>query len=129
MIGPHEGKELALMLAGKKHLAVFCEAVIEGQEIPEEIIPEKSFAPYVASGKIKKFSQDFVSSKAPFPARYVCFALAGHEWRAEAFLWLKQEAINGHIPFDSTYERFVGRLLDYEESDIDEFIERRAKAA
>jgi hypothetical protein len=112
MIGPHQGRELELMLEGKKRLAVFCEAVIEGKEIPEEIIPEKAFAPYIATGLIKRFSQDFISSKIPFPGRYVCFTPNGHEWRAQAFLWLKQESISGHIPFDETYERFVGRLLD-----------------
>lgn len=128
MIGPHQGKELELMLAGEKHLSVFCEAVIEGEEISEEIIPENSFAPYIASGKIKRFSQDFISPKLPFPARYVCFTLNGHEWRAQAFLWLKQETINGHIPFDQTYERFVGCILGYEDSDIDEFIKKSVKS-
>jgi hypothetical protein len=39
MIGPHEGKELELMLAGKKHLAAF-----------GDIIPEKKFPPYVENG-------------------------------------------------------------------------------
>jgi hypothetical protein len=59
MIGPHQGKELELMLAGKKHLAVFCEAVVEGVEISEEIIPENAFSPYVTNGQIERFSQDF----------------------------------------------------------------------
>ncbi len=30
MIGPHQGKELELMLAGKKNFAMFCEALIDG---------------------------------------------------------------------------------------------------
>lgn len=125
MIGPHQGKELELMLAGKKHLAIFCETVIDGQEIAEEIIPEKTFSVYVLNGNIKRFSQDFISPKMPFPARYVCFVSVGHEWRASAFFWMHQECIDGRRPFDNAYEYFVGRLLGYAESDIEDFISNR----
>lgn len=46
-IGPHEGRELELMLTGK---------------IPEEIIPESAFAPYVNS---KKLNRDFWNFSDP----------------------------------------------------------------
>jgi hypothetical protein len=125
MIGPHQGKELELMLAGKKHLAVFCEAVVEGVEISEEIIPENAFSPYVINGQIERFSQDFFSPKLPFPARYVCFSMTGHEWRAKAFFWMHQECVTGKRPFDDAYEFFIGRLLGYEEEDIIDFLSHR----
>ncbi len=45
MIGPHEGEELELMLAGKKHLAIFHDAIPEDGYISEDIIPEQALAP------------------------------------------------------------------------------------
>jgi len=122
MIGPHQGKELELMLAGRKHLAIFCEAIVEGKYIPEEIIPEKAFAPYVAKGALCRFSRDFLSPKLPYPARYVCFTTPRNEWRAEAFLEMHNECISGKRPFDDAHEFFVGRLLGYEDADIQHFI-------
>lgn len=32
MIGPHQGKELELMLSGKKHLALFYDVFTDGKE-------------------------------------------------------------------------------------------------
>jgi hypothetical protein len=49
-LGPHEGRELALMLEGKKHLSYFfLEAGIE-----REIFPEDEFDSLVASGFLAK---------------------------------------------------------------------------
>lgn len=118
MTGPHQGKELELMLAGEKNLAIFYEALIEGQEIPEEIIPEKTFAPYVEKNIVTRFSRDFISAKSPIPIHFVCFTTCGNEWRAEAFFWTKEQCFSGKRPFDDAYEFFVGRLLDYTEEDI-----------
>lgn len=123
MIGPHQGKELELMLAGQKHLAMFCEALVEGKEIPELVIPEKAFAPYVQNGAITRISRDILSFKSPYPARYVFFTTPGQEWRAHAFLSAQEECMTGKRPFDEAHEFFVGRLLGYEESDIRHYIE------
>jgi hypothetical protein len=123
MIGPHQGRELELMLAGKKNLAIFGDALVDGVEISEEIIPEKAFAPYVKNGTIKRFSEIVIPKKEPVvPILYVLFTLPGQEWRVQALLWLKKECIAGRRPFDEAYEYFVGRLLDYEEADIKDFI-------
>lgn len=123
MIGPHEGKELELMLEGKKHLAIFYDALIEGQSIPEEIIPEKAFAPYVRKGLFTRTCKTVTLPKSSIPAFYVCFTQAGEEWRAQAFFWMQQECLEGRRPYDDAYEYFIGRLLGYEEEDIRDFIE------
>lgn len=123
MIGPHQGRELELMLAGKKHLAMFCEALVEGQDIPELIIPEKAFAPYVQNNVLSRISQDMAISKSPYLARHVFFTTKGQEWRAAAFLAMQAECLAGTRPFDEAHEFFVGRLLGYEESDIRHYIE------
>jgi hypothetical protein len=62
---PHEGRELALMLEGRKYLAAFCDILPLSGKIPEEIIPDQAFAPFVASGRIKRFARTIPS---PQPA-------------------------------------------------------------
>lgn len=120
MIGPHEGKELELMLAGEKHLAVYHDVIRPGYEIPETVIPEDAFSSYVKKGTILRFSQEF--SVQGSTIRYVCFTTPSQSWRAHAFLWIKQEGFLGTRPFDEAYEYFIGRLLGYEESDIAHFL-------
>lgn len=122
MIGPHQGKELELMLAGKKHLTLFYDVFTDGHENNEIIIPEKAFKPYVDSGEILRHSRDITAIKDGTIITYVCFTLPGHAWRAEAFFWIKEECLSGRRPFDEAYEFFVGRLLDYKEEDIQDFI-------
>lgn len=60
MIGPHEGKELDLMLSGEKHLAAF--VMIADEEPDERIIPEQAFNKPVQNGQIIKFT--------PYTARH-----------------------------------------------------------
>lgn len=123
MIGPHEGKELELMLAGEKKLAVFHDALPpDGAEIPEEIIPEKAFAPYVAEGAMTRIAEDIRAQKTGDTIRYVCFTLPGEEWRARTFLWMRRQTFSGRRPADKTDDIFTGRLLGYDESDIEKFI-------
>lgn len=53
----HTGRELALMLAGSKPLAVFHYDI---SCLPnEEIVPEAAFQPYVASGKFVRHEVTF----------------------------------------------------------------------
>ena len=114
------------MLDGKKHLAVFNDALFNGA-VSETIIPEQAFAPYVRQGTIIRFARERKSDGHII--RHVCFTLPGHEWRADAFFWMHNECIAGRRPFDDAYEFFVGRLLGYEESDIRHFIEHRNQMA
>lgn len=124
MIGPHQGKELELMLAGKKHLAAFSDVIPENGIISEEIIPENAFAPYVASGQIFRFCEEYISSDNS-KIRNVFFTTASNEWRAKAYFWLLQEALAKRRPFDDAYEYAIGRLLGYAEDDILDFIEHQ----
>jgi hypothetical protein len=128
MIGPHEGKELELMLAGKKYLAAFGDVLPDdGSKINEQIIPENKFAPYVKSGAIKRFERYVRSAKDNRQIFYVCFTLPGHEWRAETILWLREMAHTNRMPIDSAMEIMIGRLLDYDEADIQDFIHKYGK--
>ncbi len=126
MIGPHEGRELELMLAGRKALAVFHDVLPSGGNIPEEIIPEQAFAPYVASGTFRRFAEEIISPKGD-RIRHVCFTLPGHEWRAEFFLWLHREIYAGRIRYEPAHEHIIGGLLGYEKADGEEFLNIKQK--
>lgn len=122
MIGPHQGKELELMLAGRKHLALFYDVFTDGHENNEIIIPEESFKPYVDSGAILRHSRDITAAKDGTVITYVCFTLPGHAWRAEAFFWIVQQTIGGGAFSDHAFETIIGRLLGYSEEDIQDYI-------
>ncbi|MCB1533042.1 MAG: hypothetical protein KDJ35_09265 [Alphaproteobacteria bacterium] len=122
MIGPHEGKELALMLAGKKPLAMFHDLVPTSGTIPEEIIPEQAFAPHVTAGTIKRFAADFTNTRNGDTIRYVLFALPGAEWRAEFLLWLNREFYADRSAWNSAHDELTGKLLGYSDADIQDFL-------
>ena len=123
MIGPHQGKELELMLAGEKHMAIFCDAIGKDGNISEEIIPEQAFAPHVESGKILRFCSEEYDPSHKIIVRKVYFTTKGNEWRVQALAWMLEECIAKRRPFDDAYEYFVGRLLGYSEEDIQHYIE------
>lgn len=125
MIGPHEGRELELMLAGKKPLAVFHDVVPEKGAIPEGIIPEQAFAQHVAKGALKRFSEDIYSEKLKRTVRHVCFTLPAHEWRAEFFLWYCRQLLTGQMEYSDQQEYIIGGLLGYSADDIAHFIEHK----
>ena len=78
-VGPHEGRECAMMLAGTKPLAMFCEVATHA-----DYFPESDFAPHVASGRILRREELYWGAKARIMTRCVFYALPGHEWRMEA---------------------------------------------
>jgi hypothetical protein len=122
MIAPHEGRELKLMLAGEKPMAAFGDVVPLSGLILEGIIPENAFAPYVVQGRFLRFSQETKSVKDGKITRHVCFTQPNESWRAHAFLWLRKNMHEGLIPNDASCDIMIGRLLGYQESDIQEFI-------
>ena len=121
MIGPHEGKELELMLKGEKKLAAFGDSIPDEGEIAEEIIPENAFSPYVESGQIKRFERIFRSAKHGHLIKNVCFTLPSEEWRAQTYLWLRESVHTDQMPYDNSIDVTIGRLLGYSEDDINEF--------
>lgn len=123
MIGPHQGKELELMLTGTKKLAMFHDYVPEdGSAIAEDIIPEATFAPYVESGTIIRIARDIEDTRTGRIVRYVCFTPPDEEWRAQTLLWLREAVFNGLFPPDDVVDIMTGRLLGYKEKDIAGFI-------
>lgn len=117
----HTNRELELMLAGTKPLAMFAE---ELSCLPdEEIIPEEKFSQYVKAGRI-------IRSETVLPGPYsqklgrvtnikhVLFAVKGEEWRIRAMITLKEQQLKTY-QWNETCERFESALLGYTEEEID----------
>jgi hypothetical protein len=112
----HTGRELALMLAGTKPLAVFSD------EHPSlhglKIIPEREFEPYVAAGRFVK-REDITAPGADAPlvrgqrlgTRRVLYALPREAWRIDAYLLLWATAMKSG--WNAGFERMEGTLLGY----------------
>lgn len=111
-IGPHEGKELFLMLENKKEIALF----YSDSEIPVE------FNHYIESNRfflktvsievqIKRFTIDF----------FIIYQKNCDE-KVEKLVYYIKESINSK-KFDPYIERNIGRLLGYSENDINFYIE------
>jgi hypothetical protein len=122
MIGPHEGRELELMLSGQKKLAVFHDIIIPGQNIPEGIIPEQAFFPYVQAGTIIRTEEKITNKKTGDIIQNVLFTLPGEEWRASTILWIKRDVFQNQKRFDEAYDIIIGRLLGYTEDEISAFL-------
>lgn len=119
-IGPHEGRELELMLAGKKPLAMF------NDDRPEHMVsPEIVFDTYVAKGLFVK-DEIFVPSSANKDGRlrYYYYALPGEEWRIRRMIELHRGFFVNRVPTTRELETEIGLLLGYDEADIAVYIER-----
>ena len=112
-VGPHEGRELELLLAGQKPVARF---LFDG--LSEEY--EDQFKEAVESGQILEF--DFPAEEPHLHRRYYC--LRGEEWRVKV-MELVDHADAGRAAVRLTEEdwhRLDGTLLGYAKDDIERFI-------
>lgn len=104
-IGPHEGKELELMLAGKKQVAKF-----------SDFIPA-SFVPYLETEKFHcKVSFHTIHEDIAYPT-FIIY-IPEHQEQAEKLIQLLKPEL---LVFDDTH-RQIGRILGYEEWQIDAFL-------
>ncbi len=116
----HTGRELSLMLEGKKPLAVFQDLVfVDGTD--DEI--ERDFAVYVDQGQfVRHEEQDLwpkpqpIRGKLAVGTRVQLYARSDEKWRINAYLLLT-EAAKGQ-PWNDALESFVGRLLGYTEEEV-----------
>jgi hypothetical protein len=111
-IGPHEGRELALMNVGLKPLSMFVDTD------PAEFFPETEFDRLVQAGRLVKRLHDGPSQDG-VKHRRILYALPGQEWRIDAMLLVLSIHSSGWHP---DIERVVGTLLGYERTDIEAFI-------
>ncbi|MBB4285815.1 hypothetical protein [Roseospira goensis] len=109
-VGPHEGRELALMLAGEKPLALFCDIV------PSPYVwPDDRFAPHVATGRLVMWEYREPTPDGRHTVRWLYYALPGEEWRID-----RAHALRA-VPGEEACTE-LGRLLGYREADIRAFV-------
>lgn len=123
MIGPHEGKELSLMLEGKKPLAAFSDIIPDNGKIVEEIIPEALFQPYVTNGQINRHERQFETPMGTMKA--VCFTLPNEDWRAKSYCFFREKIHKKEIEYTGTMDVIFGNLLGYSYDDIQDFINQK----
>lgn len=107
-IGPHNGKELELMIKGKKPAALI---------FPHDMA---KWRPYI---------EKFGWIVTPFKGfgNYDCFAISKDPYSGKQISQLFQQVIaSGQPPTDSFHEK-LGRLLGYSEQDISDFLSNKAK--
>jgi hypothetical protein len=118
----HTGKELELMLAQRKPLAMF---YAEVGELPnEELIPEMAFEPHVKAGRFSRTEMTLEDrelhpklGRAPHWS-YVIFAVPDEEWRVRIMQTLLRARHNGG-GWNETCERIECTLLGYTGAETD----------
>ena len=114
-IGPHNDRELELMLAGTKPMAMFSDAVHVS-----DYFPEADFAPHVKAGRIIRVEE--IIPKEPYDMRYLFYALPGEEWRIEEALVMCRNLCAGTVKDHDADSARMGELLGYSAQDIDHFL-------
>jgi hypothetical protein len=110
----HTNRELALMLAGVKPLAVFGVAPADTRD--DEFSLERYFAPHVASGRFIRREHTYTDGR-----REVFYALPAEVGRIDAYVQLMETAQT--TGWSEDFERLQGTLLGYEDWQNDVFIE------
>lgn len=126
-LGPHEGRELELMLAGKKHLSFFYLEV----GIEREVFPERQFDVEVANGFFVKDERidEFISRETNelTSARNILYATAREAWRIPAMRMIQDIYRRMGPGWRPDLERMKGALLGYDPQDVESFIENLVK--
>jgi hypothetical protein len=118
----HSGRELLLMLEGKKPFAAF---VDEANSRDQQIIPEDLFEPHVQAGRFAKRVSIYdynLPNKLPIKMRRVMYAVVGQEWRFDAFLMLW--AVGAEKGWNEGLEKVEGFLYGYE-TEIDPYFKKK----
>ncbi|MBN9596767.1 MAG: hypothetical protein J0G36_15605 [Afipia sp.] len=123
-LGPHEGRELDLMLAGKKHLSRFD---FEDGALPT--FPQKEFEQKVADGlflKDEQIEEYLAPDGSKIVMRKVLYATISEAWRIPA-MRMVDDAYQNLPGWRADLERLIGSLLGYNSKDVELFIQRLAK--
>ncbi|TPI51208.1 hemin receptor [Mesorhizobium sp. B3-1-3] len=116
-VGPHNGRELQMMLRGEKPMALF--SAEPGMKA--EDIGDAHFKPFVDEGRILKFS--YIDPETSIEERRYC--LPTEEWRCKLSQMISRMCRSGEA-FDvfttNDLARLEGTLLGYPKDSIEAFI-------
>ncbi|MGX5849553.1 hemin receptor [Mesorhizobium sp. PL10] len=120
-VGPHNGRELELMLQSDKPMALF--AAEPG--VNAEDVGDAGFKPFVEEGRILKFTQ--IDPRTSVEERRYC--LPTEEWRCKLSSLISRMCRSGEA-FDvftsNDLARLEGALLGYSKEDVEVFVAHAA---
>ncbi|WP_420546822.1 hypothetical protein [Curvivirga sp.] len=124
LIGPHEERELELMLKGEKPLTEFSD-IVEPERGGAILVQwsDQEFTPHVESGEIIRHEIFHNTPDGQYEIHSIYFTLPGEEWRAKELHKLRTTDFT--VDMNDYYDRKVGELLGYPKEAIDHFIQRR----
>ncbi|MCP4392797.1 MAG: hypothetical protein GY804_00755 [Alphaproteobacteria bacterium] len=125
-VGPHEGKELELMLKGEKPLAMFFGC---GPDIP--LFPIDAFQTYVDRGQVIMKRYEFIEYGTPLgdlDGLELYYALPDEAWRIEEMHRIRTELSNKTRTSNDETEILIGKLLGYTKWEIDQYLAWSKKA-
>jgi hypothetical protein len=113
----HAGRELELLLAGRRPMALF----YDDADDPGDAFPEEAFAPHVARGDLVR-AEEILSIPdpwlgAPCRVRYVLYAVRAEQWRIPAALLALRTRLKVNALADEGLERLLCALLGYSEDE------------
>ncbi len=115
----HTGRELELMLAGRKPMALFYDDA--DQPADAAIVPEPAFDAYVQQGRFLKgeLVLELLDPQLGRPARirYVLYAVQGEQWRIPAALLALRTRQKVNALADEGLERLLCALLGYSDAE------------
>ena len=127
LLGPHEGRELELMLKGEKPTAMFYYIVNQEEHIFSDVFT--AFQPHVDLGHFIKREKTFDDGK--YQTRYIFYSLPGYEKNIERLIEIKNytndPTRDRSIPLPIELVRETGELLGYPKEAIDYFVNRGQK--
>lgn len=115
-VGPHELRELELMLAGSKPAAMFYDGLVA-----RWIIPEDDFEPHVLAGRIIK-RVIIAPDGNGMESICVYYALPGEEWRIDALETINHAIRSRLRPATDQDDIETGQLLGYTGEEIETFL-------
>lgn len=115
-IGPHEGREIELLLAGAKPVAMFTDFVPECG-----IIPDEELAPLLHEGRLVGRNGIFDGPNGG-KVRLLAVAQSDASDRLDMLFELMRAIYEGRRPYDESADRQIGQLLGYTDADIESFI-------
>lgn len=121
-LGPHEGREFELMMAGEKKLAFFS---YTSRDDPEDFVPSE-FEELARQGRLARIEYVTDIKDTPFRAHALFFTPPGEEWRARIFRLMSELFGRKDLPVPLSFEdlaQLEGLLLGYDRADVDYFIE------
>ncbi|MBZ9799918.1 hemin receptor [Mesorhizobium sp. ES1-4] len=116
-IGPHNHRELQLMLSGMKPMALF----VAEPGMDAEDIGDAKFKPFVDEGRILKFT--YVDPVTSIEERRYC--LPTEEWRCKLSQLISRMCRSGEafsVFTSNDLARLEGTLLGYPKEDIEAFV-------